>query len=236
MPKRTLVPLSSIRSVVVLLGAMLLALALVVLATGAASKPADAATQTITKVFDKPGTILIPAGAVPGNIFTCQTGETEGAASPYPSKRNVQAFPEGSTTLDVNLVLRSFWHSFPDEVDVLLSKGVRTRTVMSDAGGSDDVNGITLNLDDEAANGHLPDESQLVSGRFKPTNYVGDDGGLDDFPEPVPDFSPLSALSRFDGTNPNGLWKLRVNDDAAGDCGQFAGGWRLIIKARVPTS
>jgi hypothetical protein len=234
--RRTLVPLLSIRSFV-LLGAMLLALALVVLASLAASKPADAATQTVIKVFDKPGTIFIPAGAHPGSDTTCDTGPTgPGAAGPYPSTRNVQAFPAGSRVLDVNLVLKGFRHTFPDDVDVLLSKGVRTRTVFSDVGDgfTHEVNSpITFNLDDEAANGHLPDEDQLFGGRFQPTN---DGAFLDNFPEPVPDFSGRSALAGFDGASTNGSWQLRVFDDDSFDCGEFGGGWRLIIKAAVPTS
>jgi hypothetical protein len=61
--RRTLVPLSSNRSVVVLLGAMLLALAVVVASSALAPKKADAATQVVTKTFNKPAQLLIPAGA-----------------------------------------------------------------------------------------------------------------------------------------------------------------------------
>jgi len=41
------------------------------------------------------------------------------------------------------------------------------------------------------------------------------------------------ALSTFDGTNPNGAWKLYVVNDTLGSAGQFAGCWSLTIKARV---
>jgi hypothetical protein len=141
--------------------------------------------------------------------------------------------PRRSSCALLFLVLKTFRHTFPDDLDVLLSKGVLTRTVMSDVGTGDDVTGITLNLDEEATNGHLPDD-QLVGGRFKSTNVR--EGSPDEFPQPVPAFGPLSALSRFDGNNPNGLWKLRVVDDARYDCGELARGWSLIIKAKVPTT
>ena len=39
--------------------------------------------------------------------------------------------------------------------------------------------------------------------------------------------------SAFDGTNPNGAWKLYVVDDTIGSAGKFAGGWSLEIKAKV---
>jgi len=59
-------------------------------------------------------------------------------------------------------------------------------------------------------------------------------GGGDFFPAPTPTPSAQSALSGFDGVNPNGTWKLRVVDDVSSfDGGQFAGGWSITIKARV---
>jgi hypothetical protein len=212
----------------VLLGAILLGLALVV-AIGGSPKKADAATQAVTMTFNKPGSILIPAGA---NVADCASGETLGAAAAYPSDRNVQAFPAHSTILDVNLVLRNFTHFFPDDVDVLLSKGARNRTVMSDIGASDDVQGITLRLDDEASS-PLPDQRTLHGGTFRPKNAEG----LDVFPGVAPaDVSAKPSLSGFDGVNPNGIWHLRVVDDANGDCGAFADGWTLIIKASNPAT
>ena len=45
-----------------------------------------------------------------------------------------------------------------------------------------------------------------------------------------------SALSVFDGTDPNGTWNLFVVDDVARTRGQFAGGWSLEITADSPDS
>jgi hypothetical protein len=227
---------SARRSVLVVLGATLLALVLVVVASAAlAPKKADAATaQVVTKTFNKPAAILIPAGAGLGD---CDSN-FNWAAEPYPSIRSVQAFPSGSTILDVNLVLRGFSHTHPDDVDVLLTKGIpkgsRARTLMSDVGSNKGVNDITLTLDDEADE-PLPEEGPLVSGRFKPTNLAGGLGTitLDLFPPPVGNINANPSLN-FEGLSPNGQWKLRVADDESADCGEFAGGWSLIIKARVP--
>jgi hypothetical protein len=218
----------------VVLGALLVALALVVLASFSASKPADAATQSVTKRLDNPNPILIPAGAHPGSDATCDTGPTAGVASPYPSTKRVLAFPKGSTISDVDLVIRGYSHTYPADVDVLLSKGAQSATVMSDAigGSAAETHGLKLILDDEAATALPEDESgQIPSGRYKPVNYEGSD----EFPGKA-FASAQSQLGRFDGLKPNGDWKVRVVDDSGQDCGEFAGGWRLIIKAKVPTS
>src|SRR5439155_20522278 len=96
--------------------------------------------------------------------------------------------------------------------------------LMSDAGGGASISGITLTFDDAAASS-LPDNSQIVSGTFKPTNY----GLGDTFANPAPAGPYDSALSIFSGTNPNGAWSLSVYDDSPGDAGKVAGGWRLSI-------
>jgi large repetitive protein len=213
---RRAMPLVLMRPTVVLV-ALIIALALVVVASALSPKPADAATKVVTKTFSNAQQITIP--------------NNSGTAVPYPSERSVQGFNQG-TVLDVNLSLKNFSHTFPDDVDVLLSKKGKTRTVMSDVGGGSAVNNITLNLDDESPNGFLPDNGPLVGGKFKPTN----EEGLDFFPDPTPTPSAQSALSGFDGINPNGVWKVRVVDDfSAADGGAFAGGWSITIKARVQT-
>jgi hypothetical protein len=161
-------------------------------------------------------------------VNDCEAGDnpTAGATDPYPSNRIVQAFPAGSTILDVNLKLNGLTHSFPDDVDVLLSKGELARTVMSDVGGSDAVASIILRLDDEAATS-LPDEALLTSGRFKPTNKPSEEDRPDEFPR-------RASLSGFDGLSPNGTWRLRVFDDSQVDCGRLEQGWSLTIRASVP--
>lgn len=200
--------------------AVMIAVALVVLANAMATTPADAATRAtkvVTKTFSSNQPITIPSAG------------SSGAATPYPSERNVQGFDQG-IVLDVNLTLKNYTHTFPDDVDVLLSKKGKTRTVMSDVGFNTPANNITLKLDDESPNGPLLDNGPLVGGSFRPNN----EDGVDSFPAPTPTPSAQSALSGFDGINPNGTWKLRVVDDVPSvDGGQFAGGWSITIKARV---
>jgi large repetitive protein len=208
------------RTVGVMLLATVVALALVV-ALGVSANKASAATQTVTRSFSNSHLILIPEGA---------PGATVGAALPYPSTI-MASFPAGTKVKDVNVTLRNYSHTYPDDVDVLLvHKGVN-RTIMSDVGGSIDVNNQTFQLDDEAANGHLPDGGPLQGGAFQPTNAEG--GDTFDFPAPSP-ASANSALSGFDGLLTKGGWKLFVDDNGNDDVGRFGGGWTIKIRAAVP--
>jgi hypothetical protein len=108
---------------------------------------------------------------------------------------------------------------------------------MSDVGFNFDVSGILLTLDDEAL-ASLPDSSQITAGTFKPTQ--GTNGPTEDegfavpanFPSPAPSGPYGTSLAVFDGTNPNGTWKLFVLDDSGFDAGSL-GAWKLRIKARV---
>ena len=158
-------------------------------------------------------------------------------ANPYPSEITVSGFNEGIIR-DVNLKLLSFSHTWPDDVGVLLvGPQGQSALLMSDVGNEFDVIRIALTLDDEATDS-LPDSAQISAGTFKPTQ--GTNGPDDDEGDPVPADFPLpapsgpygSSLSVFDGTDPNGTWKLFVLDDAGLDAGKL-GAWKLWIKAEV---
>lgn len=151
-----------------------------------------------------------------------------GAATPYPSNISVSGLT--GTVTDVNVTLFGLTHTFPDDIDILLvgPTGVKIR-LMSDAGGVNDVSGVNLTFDD-AALSSLPDSAQIVSGTFKPTNHPNAVGPAEDsFPAPAPGLPYGTLLSDFNGINPNGTWSLFVFDDAAGDEGTIAGGWRLTL-------
>jgi hypothetical protein len=165
-----------------LLGAVLLALAMVAtVGLAAATEQADAATRTVTKTFSNQGQISIAAG---DSATTCIT--SVGIAAPYPSQKSVAAFARGTRIKDVNLVLKNYSHSWPDDVDVLLAHRGANRTVLSDVGANFVVRNVTLTLNDEAARS-LPDASQLEAGSFRPAKY-GD--RMDGFPSPAPTQNP----------------------------------------------
>ena len=152
------------------------------------------------------------------------TINTSGIATPYPSNISVSGLSGLITSVTVSL--NNLSHDLPDDIDMLLvGPGGQNAIIMSDVGGSIAVTGVTLTLDDAAATS-LPDSGPLVSGTFKPTNA----GGVDVFPPPAPTPSGGSALSAFNGTDPNGTWSLYIRDDTGAiGSGSLAGGWCLNI-------
>src|SRR5215217_4215056 len=142
------------------------------------------------------------------NTFSIPSSTTipdgSGAATPYPSAASVSGL--GSVT-DVDLKLNGFSSSYPQRVKAeLVGPSGASATVMSDAGGDYALSNIDLTLDDEATS-TLPSWNRLSSGTYK----------------------PRSPLSVFDGTNPNGVWELYVENVEWGDPGSFSGGWSLTI-------
>jgi hypothetical protein len=127
------------------------------------------------------------------------------------------------TVSDVNVTLNGFTHSAPSDVDALLVGPTgQTLVLFGDAGQDIDVSGVTLTFDD-AGSACLPQSSQIVGGTYKPcAAYDGTS-----FSAPAPSSPYGTTLAGFNGTDPNGTWKLFVYDDYAGDYGQFAGGWSV---------
>jgi subtilisin-like proprotein convertase family protein len=174
--------------------------------------PALLAAPSAQLIFSNPSAITIPAAG------------PEGVASPYPSTIPVAGL--SGTVTKVTVTLTNFSHTFPADVDILLVGPTGANaTILSDLGGATPVTNVTLTLDDAAATA-LP--TPLVSGTFKPTNALGFIEP-DPFPAPAPAHSGASALSVFNGTNPNGTWSLYVVDDSGGDTGSISGGWSLSI-------
>jgi hypothetical protein len=204
----------------VLVMVMAAALAAALLVVVAAADPAEARARfkTVTKNFSNTGQITINNSATPPT-----------AATPYPSGIPVSGLKRGKIR-DVNVKLKNFSETIPEDADLLLvgPRG-QTAVVMSDVGDSLPANGVTLTLDDQAANSLTT--GQLINGTFKPTNL----GTGDTFLPPAPtNPSAASALSVFNGTNPNGTWNLYVVDDTNNaSVGKFQGGWQLEIRARV---
>jgi hypothetical protein len=193
---------------------------------GGTPTPTPTPTPTVTPTcppaaFGNPTPISIP---------------DSGPASPYPSDVVVSGLTGTVTKVTVTIGTATFgsqgiFHTFPDDLDFLLvGPAGQNAIIMSDVGGGFDVSGVVLTLDDDAAT-PLPDGTQLVSGTFQPANY----GTGDTWPPPAP--APLggSALSIFNGTDPNGTWSLYLVDDAGGDLGSVAGGWGLTITAGCAT-
>ncbi len=149
--------------------------------------------------------------------------KTTGPA-PYPAEITVSGLPTEVTDVDMSLSrLRHIWA--PDVDLLLVGPQGQQATILSDPGVFEiNVNDVDLTLDDDVAD-PLPD--RLVSGTFQPQNRFGPD----DFPAPAPLATGESSLSVFDGTDPNGTWRLYVVDDREHDAGTLDG-WSLRISAQ----
>jgi hypothetical protein len=100
---------------------------------------------------------------------------------------------------------------------------------MSDAGGSLGITSAQITLADSAT-GNLPDESQISSGDFRPTDYQTGDP----FPN-TPAGATSANLAAFVGTNPNGDWRIFVVDDTAGNRGGIIESGALLSIRTTPT-
>jgi subtilisin-like proprotein convertase family protein len=145
------------------------------------------------------------------------------AASPYPAA--VEVTDMGGAISKVTVRIDELSHTYPDDLDLLLiGPGGQNVMLMSDAGGSTDVSGISLTFDAAAASAPSG-SSKLLSGTYRPVNYTPTDA----LPTPAPGEPYGTDFGVFNGLSPAGTWKLYVRDDANADVGIIAGGWTLTL-------
>jgi hypothetical protein len=138
-----------------------------------------------------------------------------GAAGPYPAELRVFGLP--GPVLHMRAAIGDGVHTDPQDMDVLLvAPGGEHAMLMSDACGTPDLELGQLAFDDDAA-AYLPIGSGCESGLFKPTNAQ-----FDAMPPPAPpvpsgSIAYSASLSAFEGTDPNGIWRLYVYDDGQSD-------------------
>jgi subtilisin-like proprotein convertase family protein len=166
------------------------------------------AASALTLTFTNPSSITIPLA---------------GTASPYPAIINVSGV-SGPIT-DLNVTLNGLSHTFINDVGALLvGPGGQSVVLFDGVGGTTGVSNVTLVFDDQATQ-NLP-SGLITSGSYKPTNLISPP---DVFPSPAPGLPYGSLLSVFNNTNPNGAWRLFVNDFAIPDGGSIAGGFGLQV-------
>ena len=182
-------------------------------------------------------TSLVAGQTVTYTIQVTNTGPSSAAPNLYrnpaliniPDNQPAQPYPATITVSDtlgtvtnVQVTINGYVHSTPDDVDMLLvgPQGQKVM-LMSDAGGFPTIS-TTITFDDNGAT--LPDTTTFGAGVYRPANY----GNLNDaMPGNTPPYS--TTLSAFNGTNPNGDWRLFVVDDLPGDAGFIQGGWELRL-------
>lgn len=207
-------------TVAVTLAALAAAAAVAVLVWS--SPPADAANQRITRTFVNDSIVRIPADQL--------SGGTGGQANPYPSAIRVAGLRR---ITDLDVTVRFANHTDPDDLDVVLvGPSGRSAILWSDAGGANEMTGVTLTFaDDNEAPVFLPDNGQITARTYRTSNY---EVGADDWPGVNQNNNRL--LSTFYGPRPNGAWRLYVFDDVeqpdTGDrngTGTFANGWSMKV-------
>jgi hypothetical protein len=129
---------------------------------------------------------------------------------------------------DLQVALFGITHPEADQIDVLLTgPGGEATVVMSDACGDEDFTG-KLFFFHEIAPGPLMTGECTTAHGYKPT----DNEPGDPFASPAPPGAYPANLSVFNGTRPNGEWRLFVMDDEAATAGAIEAGWLLDIEVR----
>jgi subtilisin-like proprotein convertase family protein len=148
-----------------------------------------------------------------------------GTAQPYASEKTITGLL--GTITKATVTLSNFSHTSPDDVDIMLvAPNGRRIVLMSDVGGTTEVGGLNFTFDDAAVS-NLPDNSSLISGTFKPTDFETGDT----FPTPAPQGAVTgTTLNAFYGSAPNGVWKLFVVDDNGNNPGSIAGSWSISLQ------
>ena len=150
--------------------------------------------------------------------------EDYAAESPYPSTLAVSN--QAGAIRKVTATLRGFSHEWPSDVDVILvSPGGQAVSLMSGAGGYEEVSDATLTFDDDAAS--VLGEP-ILSGTYLPSGVAGEM----DAPAPSPPYG--SALADFNGGDPNGIWQLFATNRAGYFSGSLAQGWSITVTAEAP--
>ncbi len=193
--------------------------------SAAAFSTPTSTTLTVGGVTDTfTSTTLPPPGSAGTQAFpgTAVSVLDNRAGSPYPS--TVGVLNMGGTISKVTVRVDGLSHTYPSDIDLaLVGPGGQTVMLMSDAGGGNDVNNVSLTFDSSAAS-LLTSSGQITSGVFRPTNI----GAADAFPAPAPGGVYGTSLTAFNGLSPNGTWRLYVVDDEGSDAGSMTG-WVLTV-------
>jgi subtilisin-like proprotein convertase family protein len=193
----------------------------------------SAPAQTVTVNYaTAPGTAspsTSVAGPFGGGSVTIPS--TSSSVTPYPSTATVSGV--SGTISKLTVTLTGLTHTWARDLDVLLVGPSGEKIVlMSDAGGAQSAGNVTLTFDDGASSS-LP-SATLITGTFRPTNRSDNEpAGADAFPSPAPGGPYASALSTFNGSNPNGTWSLYVVDDFASSDGGSITSWSLAIETGI---
>jgi hypothetical protein len=137
----------------------------------------------------------------------------------------------------ITVTFSDLFHVHPADIDVLLvGPAGQNVMLMSDVGellseAESIIDNVNLVFRDGAM--ALPPNVRITSGTYAPTNYQGvieDIGEMDQNSPAMPPAGPYgTTLSVFNGTSPNGTWKLFIQDDLEDEGGELAS-WSLTVE------
>lgn len=153
----------------------------------------------------------------------------DASAMPYPSPITVSGVT--GTLARVTATLSNFGHTYPKDVDVLLVAPSGANALLLSHAGNSVSSSANLTFDDTSSN-YLPVYGPLLTGTYHPTAY----GLAPVFASPAPAGPYTAGLSSVFGGNPNGQWKLFVEDDAKSDAGGITNGWSLALTLATPVN
>ena len=161
-----------------------------------------------------------------GSITGWSLELTTSGTTPYPSTIKVGGLPP--SVVDVDVTLAGLDYPNLGEVDLLLvGPQGQQATIFSDVIANGPMTSVVL--DDSGLITYQSPKEQ--GGTYRPTN----EGTTPDvFPAPAPAATGSSSLSVFNGTDPNGDWRLFAVDDTEGARGSLAG-WSLRITTAGPS-
>ena len=169
----------------------------------------------------------VPAGksrfAQPQPIIIPGVTNAAGPASPYPSINNVSGMSGWITNM--NLTFSRLSHARVQDVNMLLVHPNGTGIVIFSeiCGQNRSCTNTTITLEDGLFY-PLPPDYDLWSEPLRPANFQS----TNFYPGATWTNLP-GVFASFNGTSPNGDWKLYVYDDAPGNNGLIQGGWSLLI-------
>jgi subtilisin-like proprotein convertase family protein len=170
------------------------------------------------------------AGAVRFVNTNAMTIPDVGTATPYPSMINVTGM--SGTITNLTLTLSKINHEWIKDVHILVVGPTSQGMVVFSRISRGPVINITATLTDASPN-LLPDQFDLWSEQFRPTDLATTNGTFTDniFPSPAPagPYGSGALSTSFNGRSANGTWSLYVYDEGAPDHGAMAGGWSLMI-------
>ena len=176
-------------------------------------------------------TITLTSGGTPP-ITISSGNQAFGPASPFPAELFVLN-SERRIITDLDVALTGVTHQDGHHIDMFLEGPTGARSwLMSDVcPGNAKV--MDWTIDDEAPNAFDHEES-CGAGTFRARNNAQGGGDVDTFSAGAPAPPAGTLLSAFDLTDPDGTWKLWIQDDEEGREGFITEGWSLEMDTRPP--